>query len=125
MISNRRTYGVLGLVGLGAATEHLCQLMTATTTFFVTTATTALFNRNERITTIQSAHDTAYSNQMFTHFHLPALVGSGIEQGPKFGCNGLSRTKNAGTHRSNRALHNLRNLLVGQPFEFPENNRRS
>ena len=52
--------------------------------------------------------------------HLPTFVGSRFEQGSQPFGNGLARTEDARTHRTDRAFHDARDFLVAQTLELAQ-----
>lgn len=124
-VSNTGSDRVFGAIGFGAATKHLCQLLSAATALLVASAAAPLLHFDQRIATLQRTHHTANSDQFIIHQELPTLIRCRVEQGPELGGNRLTCTKDTRTHRADRAMHDIGNLLVGKPLEFAQDDRRS
>lgn len=92
-VTNIGTNGVFGTIGLGAATEHLGQLLPTTAPLLMTTATAPLLHFDQRIATIKRTNNTTNGDRLFTHHESPTLVRCRIEQWPKLRGNRLAGAK--------------------------------
>lgn len=74
--------GVISLIGLRAAAKHLCQLLPATSAFFVTAPTAPLLDFDKCISAVREHFDTT-NGDLFCRTCLPTLIGRRNQQWPQ------------------------------------------
>jgi len=79
-VANMGTNGVFGAIRLGAATEHLGQLLPATAPLLMTTAAAPLLHFDQCIVAIKRTNNATNGDRLVTHHGLPTLIGCRVEQ---------------------------------------------